>query len=317
MSTTHEPFETSLFKYINRNKTLIMSQKITYTQLKNDRYYIKMEKGSDSIPSYQIVLVTNKTLFYVNYQELSNKNNSPTNDYTYNFTTSTTIDMNNLIEKDTREEICFYYIGSKEFIENKEESYNLTNQLRHTSNYQTPPSSSRLHNEFAGGHSSEETINSFRGGSAASTIHNYNPLNLRSSASGSYMGGGGGSNGMFINTTGLNYGAPQMLFPDIFESLVSGATTPTASSASSSSTLSSSSKIKPTDIEELKDEETEQEKEQYKEAFRCKICYMNKINITLIPCGHLFCSECDKKRTKDECPICRKKVKDTQAIFLN
>jgi recombinational DNA repair protein RecR len=44
---------------------------------------------------------------------------------------------------------------------------------------------------------------------------------------------------------------------------------------------------------------------------------MNKINITLIPCGHLFCSECDKKRTKKECPICRKEVKDTQAIFLN
>jgi hypothetical protein len=40
MSTTREPFETGLFKYINRNKTLIMSQKITYTQLKNDRYYI-------------------------------------------------------------------------------------------------------------------------------------------------------------------------------------------------------------------------------------------------------------------------------------
>ena len=284
MSTAQEPFETSLFKYINRNKALIMSQKITYTQLKNERYYIKMEKGSDSIPSYQIVLVTNKTLFYVNYQELSNKNNSPTNDYTCNFTTSTTIDMNNLIEKETREEICFYYIGSKEFIENKEESYNLTNQLRHTSNYQTPPSS-RLRNEFAGG-------------------------------------GRGGGNGMFINTTGINYGAPQMLFPDIFESLVSGGvTTPTtstsSSSSSSSSSVASASKIKPTDIEELKDEETEQEKEQYKEAFRCKICYMNKINITLIPCGHLFCSECDKKRTKDECPICRKKVKDTQAIFLN
>jgi hypothetical protein len=300
MSTTQQPFETGLFKYINRNKTLIMSQKITYTQLKNDRYYIKMEKGSDSIPSYQIVLVTNKTLFYVNYQELSNKNNSPTNDYTCNFTTSTTIDMNNLIEKETREEICFYYIGSKEFIENKEESYNLTNQLRHTSNYQTPPSS-RLHNEFAGG----------GGGSAASTIHNYNPLRIHN-----YNSGGG--NGMFINTTGLNYGVP--LFPDIFESLVSGATTPTTSSSSSSSSSlssSSASKIKPTDIEELKDEETEQEKEQYKEAFRCKICYMNKINITLIPCGHLFCSECDKKRTKDECPICREKVKDTQAIFLN
>jgi hypothetical protein len=202
--------------------------------------------------------------------------------------------MNNLIEKETREEICFYYIGSKDFIENKEESYNLTNQLRHTSNYQTPPPSSRQHNEFAGG-----------GGGL-------NPLNLRSS--GSYMGGGG--NGMFINTTGINYGAPQMLFPDIFESLVSGPTTPTTSSSSSASS-SSSSKIKPTDIEELRDEETEQEKEQYKEAFRCKICYMNKINITLIPCGHLFCSECDKRRTKKECPICRKEVKDSQAIFLN
>lgn len=293
MSTTHEPFETSLFKYINRNKTLIMSQKITYTQLKNERYYIKMDK-ENSIPSYQIVLVTNKTLFYVNYQELSNKNNSPTNDYTCNFTTSTTIDMNNLIEKETREEICFYYIGSKEFIENKEESYNLTNQLRHTSNYQTPPST-RLHDEFAGG-------------STASTIHNYNPLRIHN-----YNSGGGGGGGMFINTTGLNYGVP--LFPDIFESLVSGgATTPTTSS---SSTAASVSKIKPTDIEELKDEETEQEKEQYKEAFRCKICYMNKINITLIPCGHLFCSECDKKRTKKECPICRKEVKDSQAIFLN
>jgi hypothetical protein len=303
MSISLIPFAT-IFNYINRNKTLIMSQKITYSQVKNDRYYIKKDSYG-SIDSYEIVLVTSKTNFYLNYQEISNKNNSPSNDYIIsNNIQNIRISNSEIIEKDTRQEIIFYYIGSKEFIENKEESYNLANQSRQTSNYQTPPSSSssssssRLHNEFAG-------------------VERLNPLNLRPSASGSYMGNyysGGGSNGMFINTTGLNYGAPQMLFPDIFESLVSGATTPTISSSSSSS---SASKIKPTDIEELKDEETEQEKEQYKEAFRCKICYMNKINITLIPCGHLFCSECDKKRTKKECPICRKEVKDTQAIFLN
>ena len=57
-------FETSLFKYINRNKTLIMSQKITYTQLKNERYYIKMEKfwlkePSNLINNYWVLIPNN------------------------------------------------------------------------------------------------------------------------------------------------------------------------------------------------------------------------------------------------------------------
>lgn len=27
----------------------------------------------------------------------------------------------------------------------------------------------------------------------------------------------------------------------------------------------------------------------------CKICYKNKINNALMPCGHLYCSDCIKK----------------------
>ena len=43
----------------------------------------------------------------------------------------------------------------------------------------------------------------------------------------------------------------------------------------------------------------------------CNICYVNKLDTILFPCGHLcLCQECSKKIT-DNCPICRVNVTGT------
>lgn len=40
----------------------------------------------------------------------------------------------------------------------------------------------------------------------------------------------------------------------------------------------------------------------------CKICYTNKVNFCLNPCGHLFCNECLDLLPNNECPTCRKNI---------
>jgi len=54
----------------------------------------------------------------------------------------------------------------------------------------------------------------------------------------------------------------------------------------------------------------------YTESITCKICFCNKVNVAYVPCGHLYCSECDTKKKKNECPICRTKINSIQAIFI-
>ena len=54
----------------------------------------------------------------------------------------------------------------------------------------------------------------------------------------------------------------------------------------------------------------------YREEITCKICFINKVNIVYIPCGHLYCSDCDKQKTKNECPLCRVKIISKQTIFI-
>jgi len=37
----------------------------------------------------------------------------------------------------------------------------------------------------------------------------------------------------------------------------------------------------------------------------CKICYTNKVNTCINPCGHLFCDMCLNNLTDNSCPLCR------------
>lgn len=48
---------------------------------------------------------------------------------------------------------------------------------------------------------------------------------------------------------------------------------------------------------------------------KCKICYTNKVNICLNPCGHLFCEECLKECRTSNCSICRKPINSKIKIF--
>jgi hypothetical protein len=69
-------------------------------------------------------------------------------------------------------------------------------------------------------------------------------------------------------------------------------------------------KITPTNLEEVKNNHD------YRDEITCKICFINKVNIVYIPCGHLYCSDCDKQKTKNECPLCRVKIISKQTIFI-
>lgn len=52
--------------------------------------------------------------------------------------------------------------------------------------------------------------------------------------------------------------------------------------------------------------------------FECPICFDNPETLAVIPCGHMYCSECVFKAVavKGNCSICRKKVKHTMVKFL-
>jgi len=69
-------------------------------------------------------------------------------------------------------------------------------------------------------------------------------------------------------------------------------------------------KLIPTNLEEINNDRD------YREEITCKICFINKVNIVYIPCGHLYCSDCDKQKTKNECPLCRVKIISKQTIFI-
>lgn len=64
--------------------------------------------------------------------------------------------------------------------------------------------------------------------------------------------------------------------------------------------------------EELKKTEGKlEEKEQELEDHKCKVCYENKVDVTLSGCGHCFCSGCFNRILElgdNKCPQCRKKI---------
>lgn len=48
----------------------------------------------------------------------------------------------------------------------------------------------------------------------------------------------------------------------------------------------------------------------------CNICYENRMNLVLNPCGHIFCDKCFKETNKT-CYICRKFVTNSIKVFIN
>ncbi|CAG9326952.1 unnamed protein product [Blepharisma stoltei] len=48
----------------------------------------------------------------------------------------------------------------------------------------------------------------------------------------------------------------------------------------------------------------------------CSICYIKEKDTALIPCGHLFCSECLLQTVTAVCPICRRDFRDKLTVFL-
>jgi hypothetical protein len=75
----------------------------------------------------------------------------------------------------------------------------------------------------------------------------------------------------------------------------------------------------------LKDEKIKEQKKLT--DLNCKICFSNKINISLYPCGHLiYCKNCIKElyntltmndtvSAKLKCPICQKEIEDIYDIY--
>lgn len=57
-------------------------------------------------------------------------------------------------------------------------------------------------------------------------------------------------------------------------------------------------------------------KKQINPDFLCNICYENRCNLVLNPCGHLFCDKCYTTSEK-LCFICRKPPKSCIKIFHN
>lgn len=46
---------------------------------------------------------------------------------------------------------------------------------------------------------------------------------------------------------------------------------------------------------------------------QCQICYENRLDIVLNPCGHMFCHNCFKDN--DKCFVCRKDVNNIIKVF--
>lgn len=56
---------------------------------------------------------------------------------------------------------------------------------------------------------------------------------------------------------------------------------------------------------------------QHVEAFQCTLCNTHPVSISLVPCGHTVCRECnDHMATSRGCPFCRKAVTQRMALFF-
>ena len=79
----------------------------------------------------------------------------------------------------------------------------------------------------------------------------------------------------------------------------------------------------PTDTDEEADEtasesggsEDEFIDEEHLMDMTCQICMVNRKDRILLPCGHLFCSEC-AIRVKRRCFICKSRVKSVKTCYL-
>lgn len=57
-------------------------------------------------------------------------------------------------------------------------------------------------------------------------------------------------------------------------------------------------------------------KKQINPDLLCNICYENRMNLVLNPCGHIFCDKCFKDTDKT-CYICRKCVTNSIKVYIN
>lgn len=57
--------------------------------------------------------------------------------------------------------------------------------------------------------------------------------------------------------------------------------------------------------------------EELEDSQTCSICFVEKKNTALIPCGHLLCAGCTNKIWNSrKCPFCNQMIRDSQKIFL-
>ncbi|AUF82502.1 RING-finger domain-containing protein [Tetraselmis virus 1] len=60
----------------------------------------------------------------------------------------------------------------------------------------------------------------------------------------------------------------------------------------------------------------EESQEQLEQELNCSICYVNKKDHAIIPCGHVFCESCIKRSGNTWCPSCRKIIQRSIKLFL-
>ena len=66
-------------------------------------------------------------------------------------------------------------------------------------------------------------------------------------------------------------------------------------------------------LENSKKQYLENLKKEVNPELQCQICYENRLDIVLNPCGHMFCHKCFKDNSK--CFVCRKDVTNVIKVF--
>lgn len=73
---------------------------------------------------------------------------------------------------------------------------------------------------------------------------------------------------------------------------------------------------KTNDIENSKQEMIANLKKEINPDLLCSICFENRINLVLTPCGHTFCDSCFNLKKNKECFTCRTNVNHGYTIFM-
>jgi hypothetical protein len=83
--------------------------------------------------------------------------------------------------------------------------------------------------------------------------------------------------------------------------------------------LQSAEKVKHEKIAELEKEKEVQKslQDNLEESKLCGICFENEKSKALVPCGHVFCSDCVIVFGSTNCPICREKITNHIKLFLS